>query len=70
MIGCPSFRISDDASRGRAPYGVGVSNGTGEDLIDKFAPADVRATVRWLKDVSRSLAMNAQRAHLRNCRQE
>jgi hypothetical protein len=35
---------------GRAPYCVGVSSRIGEDLIDTFAPADVRATVRWLKD--------------------
>jgi hypothetical protein len=27
-----------------------VSNAIGEDLIDEFAPADVRTTVRWLKD--------------------
>ena len=27
-----------------------MSSRIGEDLIDKFAPADVRATVRWLKD--------------------
>jgi hypothetical protein len=27
-----------------------VSNAISEDLIDKFAPADVRDTVRWLKD--------------------
>jgi hypothetical protein len=33
---------------GRA-YCVGVSNAISEDLIDKFAPADVRDTVRWLK---------------------
>lgn len=28
--------ISDDASRCRASYCAGVSNGRGEDLIDKF----------------------------------
>jgi hypothetical protein len=34
----------------RRAYCVGVSNAISEDLIDKFAPADVRDTVRWLKD--------------------
>ena len=29
---------------------MGVSNAISEDLIDEFAPADVRSTVRWLKD--------------------
>jgi hypothetical protein len=32
----PVVWISDDASRCRASYCAGVSNGRGEDLIDKF----------------------------------
>jgi len=33
-----------------------VTNATSEDLIDKFAPADVGSTVRWLKDRRFSMA--------------